>query len=155
VPAADPSIAPPADAGTVIAHAGAVGTQDYACKAATDGGTAWTLVGPDAVLRDCDARTIGQHDASDAGASGPAWQIAGSRVVGRRVAGFSPDGGAPAVPWLLLQAIDRSDAGVLAGTTYVQRVRTTGGTAPAARCSPDAGVAKVPYTADYYFYGSP
>ena len=39
-------------------------------------------------------------------------------------------------------------------TTYIQRVNTTGGLAPTSGCdaSTVGTVAKVPYTADYYFY---
>jgi hypothetical protein len=43
----------------------------------------------------------------------------------------------------------------LTGTTYVQRVNTAGGAAPAAGCSLPADVgnrAYVPYTTDYYFF---
>jgi Protein of unknown function (DUF3455) len=39
----------------------------------------------------------------------------------------------------------------LTATTYIQRVNTHGGVAPAGKCT--AGqTASVPYTADYYFY---
>jgi hypothetical protein len=40
-------------------------------------------------------------------------------------------------------------------TTYIQRLNTTGGTAPANGCSASGDVGKqvlVPYTADYYFF---
>jgi hypothetical protein len=40
-------------------------------------------------------------------------------------------------------------------TTFIQRLKTTGGTAPASGCSVAADVGKqvlVPYTADYYFF---
>ena len=60
-----------------------------------------------------------------------------------------------AVPWLLLLADSRSQTGPLAATRYVQRVRTSGGRAPGATCDASnlGAVEKVPYTADYYFYG--
>jgi hypothetical protein len=48
--------------------------------------------------------------------------------------------------------------GVLSGegeplgrTTYVQRLNTSGGVAPAGTCTPGATIA-VPYTADYFFW---
>jgi hypothetical protein len=47
------------------------------------------------------------------------------------------------------------DGDRLVATTYIQRIRTTGGhTPPAADCNAaTAGtVAEVPYTADYYFW---
>ena len=40
-------------------------------------------------------------------------------------------------------------------TTFIQRLQTTAGTAPASGCSVAADVGKqvlVPYTADYYFF---
>jgi len=43
----------------------------------------------------------------------------------------------------------------LTGTTFIQRVNTSGGVAPATGCSAltDIGAkAFVPYTADYFFY---
>ena len=44
---------------------------------------------------------------------------------------------------------------MLSKTTFIQRLNTTGGVAPADGCSTSADVGKqvlVPYTADYYFY---
>jgi hypothetical protein len=153
-PAVDPSIAIPADAGgVVIVHASASGTQNYACAPGTDGGFAWKLVAPDAVLSDCHA-AIGHHFASEAGATSPEWLLDdGSYAIGRRVAAFVPDGGAGSIPWLLLQVAGQSDAGVLSQATYVQRLNTGGGVAPTAVCGTDSGTAMVSYTADYYFYG--
>jgi hypothetical protein len=60
---------------------------------------------------------------------------------------------------LLLQTVG-SEAGptggkILANTTFVQRLNTNGGSAPADGCSTTEDVGKqtlVPYTADYYFY---
>jgi hypothetical protein len=78
-------------------------------------------------------------------------------VVGKKVAAFTPDGGASAVPWLLLSAAGTGGAGTLSKTAYVQRLNTVGGVAPTSACGVDnAGtVEKVHYTADYYFSGSP
>jgi hypothetical protein len=153
-PTVDPSIAVPADAGgVVLVHASANGTQNYACTAAADGGLSWTLVGPAAELRDCHA-VIGHHFASEGGAAAPEWMLDdGSYAIGRRVAGFVPDGGASSIPWVLLQVVGRSDAGILDQATYVQRLNTNGGIAPIIACSPDSGATNVPYTADYFFYG--
>ena len=44
---------------------------------------------------------------------------------------------------------------MLSNTTYIQRVNTTGGMAPATGCSQAGNVGAltmVPYTADYFFY---
>jgi hypothetical protein len=88
--------------------------------------------------------------------TGPSWQArGGSTVVGARVDGVtvSPS----AVPWLLLRATSTTpgpDGGDrLTDTTYIQRVNTTGGLAPASGCDATSvgATANVPYTADYYF----
>jgi hypothetical protein len=53
-----------------------------------------------------------------------------------------------------MTAKSSSGAGTFAQAVSIQRVRTVGGIAPAERC--DAAnatqVARVPYTATYYFY---
>ena len=86
---------------------------------------------------------------------GPTWMATdGSYVVGRRVDGVNMD--PTAIDWLLL-AKDTSAPGAdgdrLAATTYVQRVNTTGGRAPAAtECDVAGETAEIPYAADYYFW---
>src|SRR6185436_2204309 len=64
-----------------------------------------------------------------------------------------------AIPWLLLQKVGTrvgpTGGTVLAQTTYIQRLNTTGGPAPSSGCTESSNVgstAFVPYTADYYFY---
>ena len=59
-------------------------------------------------------------------------------------------GGSGNIAWLLLQAVATTD-GRLGRTTYVQRLNTSGGVAPAGTCTPGATIA-VPYTADYFFW---
>jgi hypothetical protein len=54
----------------------------------------------------------------------------------------------PSVDWLFLQDDGR---GVSKNLKAVYRVETAGGSAPAT-CS-SAGVVKVPYAAEYWFYG--
>ncbi|MEZ4735433.1 MAG: DUF3455 domain-containing protein [Caldilineaceae bacterium] len=47
------------------------------------------------------------------------------------------------------------DGDKLASTTYIQRLNTAGGSAPATGCATATDIgnrAYVPYTADYYFY---
>jgi hypothetical protein len=152
-------ISVPADGGSVLLHASAAGTQNYTCGQIADGGYAWVFVGPQADLMDCNAALIGHHFASDGGAAAPEWQtLDGTYVVGHKVAAFTPDAGPPAVPWLLLQATAHGGTGTLNQAAYVQRLFTDGGVAPTTTC--DQTVAggsqssdKVPYTADYYFYG--
>jgi hypothetical protein len=59
-----------------------------------------------------------------------------------------------AIPWLLLAAVPASTEGpgIFADTTYIQRVNTSGGKAPSVTGNFVGQVARVPYTADYYFY---
>jgi len=126
------------------------GTQNYTCQS-TATGIAWTLVAPDATLFNDRARPIMRHYA------GPTWEARdGSTVVGAKVNGVTVD--ATAIPWLLLRKTSTSmgpDGGDrLMGTTFIQRVNTTGGLAPASGCdAAHLGAAiNVPYTADYFFY---
>lgn len=154
-------IALPADGGGPLLHTGAIGTQDYTCTQVTvDGGAAyqWVFVGPEADLADCHNAKLGTHFASDGGPTAPEWQTTdGTYVIGKKVAGFTPEGGAPSIPWLLLQAQSNGGAGALAKTSYVQRLNTTGGTVPSATCdvSNVGTTQKVSYTADYFFFGTP
>jgi hypothetical protein len=59
-----------------------------------------------------------------------------------------------AIPWLLLSAVpDKAQGpGIFADTTFIQRVNTTGGKAPFENGAFVGQVAKIPYTADYFFY---
>jgi hypothetical protein len=65
-----------------------------------------------------------------------------------------------AIPCLLLQVIGSQNGpsypfGILTNTTYVQRLNTSGGSAPSSGCAVSTdvgGQVLVPYTADYYFY---
>ncbi|MGH7436815.1 MAG: DUF3455 domain-containing protein, partial [Polyangiaceae bacterium] len=118
---------------------------------------AWVLQGPDAQLKDCSGNMIGHHFPSEAGASAPEWQTTdGTYVVAHKVATYTPDGGSGSVAWLLLQASSHGGDGGLSNVTFVQRLDTDGGVAPATGCdiNTDAGATvNVPYTADYYFWG--
>src|SRR6185503_13436951 len=77
----------------------------------------------------------------------------GSIVNGARVAQANAPL-ADAIPWLLLRATSNTGTGVFSDITYVQRVGTTGGKAPATGCdSSTAGMdTRVAYTAEYYLY---
>jgi hypothetical protein len=139
-------------------HASAAGTQDYECKAAPSGGTyAWTFLGPEAELSDCNGVVVAGHFASDAGASFPEWLARdGTYVIGQKVAAYTPIDGGASVPWLLLNAVASAggDGGGLRLTRYVERLDSDGGSAPlAASCGRSRAdvTEKVPYTADYYF----
>ncbi len=126
----------------VCFHAYAVGVQIYRWD-----GSAWAFVAPAAVLyanADHDGE-VGTHYA------GPTWEShSGSKVVARRIEGCTPD--ATAIPWLLLEAVSAEGPGILHRVTYIQRVNTVGGLAPAAPGAFVGEVQQVPYTAEYFFY---
>ena len=124
----------------LVAHAD--GVQIYTCE-----GSAWKLLAPRATLTGDNGKVVATHY------GGPTWEARdGSRVVGKRDAGVP---GAPgAVDWLRLKAGSTAagaDGDRLAGTTYIQRIHTVGGVAPAGACAAGAS-AEVPYTADYVFF---
>ena len=128
----------------------AKGVQIYECVAKADQPTAyeWKLTGPEAVLADAAGKTIGKHFA------GPTWEANdGSAVVGE-VKARDPGPGAASIPWLLLTAKSTSGKGLLSATKSVQRVDTVGGVAPAELCNATQlkQVARIAYTAKYYFY---
>ena len=133
----------------------ATGVQIYECSASKTDPTRfeWAFKAPQADLLDGSGRKIGKHYA------GPTWESNdGSKVIGEVKA--RDDGpAASAIPWLLLSAKSTTTPSGPGGirlvvTTYIQRVNTTGGLVPASGCdmSTAGTVAKVPYTADYYFY---
>lgn len=148
-PADVPENLKPPEGEVLILHAHATGFQIYTCQAATDGKLSWVLKAPDAKLLDAHGKTIGQHYA------GPAWKHNdGSEVTGKVVARHdAPE--ADSIPWLLLDAAGHSGSGVLTDVESIQRLHTHGGQAPSAGCeeSKKGTETKVPYSADYYFYG--
>ena len=131
-------------AGNVLSGMGhAEGFQIYTCQAAV-----WTLQQPMAIL------TQGGHKPFALHYGGPTWMARdGSAVTGAR-AGSAPAPTAGAIPWLLLSTspANGSTDGTLSGTTFIQRLNTTGGTAPSSGCDAEGATAPVFYTADYYFY---
>jgi len=141
---------PPGGTNKVHFHVYAVGVQIYTNDATT---FAWGLKAPEACLFDADGNLVGIHYAygyTAAGAPIPAWETeSGSLVVGARIA--SAPGGAGNIAWLLLQATHTEGPGVLAHTTYIQRVETSGGVMPPIVSQPGQEV-RVPYTAEYFFY---
>jgi hypothetical protein len=123
------------------------GTQNYVCKQAADGSYAWTFVEPDAQLYGAFGQVAGHHYA------GPTWEANdGSTVVGTKVAGATVD--ATAIAWLLLKASAHTGDGRMAKVTYVQRLDTVGGNAPATGCDAAhaAATVDVAYSALYSFY---
>jgi hypothetical protein len=164
----------------LVGHA--LGTQNYVCRpsAAAPAGVAYVLFTPEATLFNDDDGQIITHffspnpDPLDPntnpavladGAIRAAWQHSrDNSTVWARV--HQPVGAVnvdkDAIDWLLLDVVGAA-SGLAGGdfltrTTFIHRVNTTGGRAPATGCalSTDVGnQAFVPYTADYFFYFNP
>jgi hypothetical protein len=148
MPSGVPASLEPTAGESLVMVLAATGVQIYECRAGKNEDFTWVFVAPEAELFDRAGNRVGRHDA------GPRWHIAdGSRVVGAvKQRADAPRSGA--IPWLLLGAHPEAPAGALAAVTSVQRINTVGGVAPKNECSRQtAGAsARVPYTADYYFY---
>jgi hypothetical protein len=133
--------------GPVIATVHAKGFQIYVCEADTAGKLSWKLKEPSATFSGDGIE--GTHSA------GPTWKCStdGSTVKGKKLREHPSPAPAKDVPLLLLQATDHDGAGKLAEVTFIQRLNTTGGVAPAIGDAKSGDTVKVPYTADYVFYG--
>lgn len=118
------------------------GVQIYQCANA-----AWTLLEPAATLSD-HGRPVALHF------KGPIWvsTLDGSEVGATAVPGASaPRPGA--VPELLLKASENRGKGQFSDVTYVQRLATRGGLAPAGPCTDGAQTA-TQYSATYVFWAA-
>jgi hypothetical protein len=144
----------------------AFGTQNYICLPSA-AGFAWTFFGPQATLFHNDARQVMTHFLSanpdEAGMLRATWQhsVDTSAVWARAIATSSDPGfvAANAIPWLLLEVVGAEGGppggSKLTATSYIHRLNTVGGLAPATGCSLSAHVGSrsfVPYEADYFFY---
>jgi hypothetical protein len=146
-PAQVPAPLNPPEAATLALALPADGVQVYACTSAKPGeAPAWALEAPHALLG-AGKDIAGIHFA------GPVWQgLDGSAVKGAKLA--AADAPNPnAIPWLLLSGTPVT-AGSFAHFTFIQRLDTVGGKAPAAGCDASHVGAKalVPYQAKYFFY---
>ena len=122
-------------------HGFAVGVQIY-----TWDGFSWGRAVPEATLFDAEGNVVAIHFA------GPTWESnSGSKVVGA-VVQPTITVNTNAIPWVKLKAVSTEGPGIFAGTTFIQRVNTSGGKAPSADGTFVGQVARVPYTADYFFY---
>ncbi|HEV7735176.1 MAG TPA: DUF3455 domain-containing protein [Candidatus Binatia bacterium] len=149
----------------LIGHA--VGTQNYVCLPSSGPSPfAWTLFGPQATVFDDHDRQIATHFLSpnpdEAGTPRARWHSQDSSSVWavRDASSSDADYVAPgAIPWFRLRVVG-TDAGPDGGrrlteTTWLQRINTSGGVAPATGCAQSTDVGKVeliPYAADYVFF---
>ena len=124
----------------------AIGFQIY-----TWNGASWGSAVPSATLYDDDGNVVIQHFGTP---NGPAWQSnSGSEVVAK----LPPTAvivDTNSIPWLRLEANPdlTHGPGVLANTVFIHRVHTVGGKSPRENGAFIGQVAKIPYTADYFFY---
>jgi hypothetical protein len=127
----------------VLFHVYAEGVQIYSWN-----GSAWVFLAPEATL----FADLGGKGAVGIHYAGPTWESAsGSKVVGARDAS-APSPNATSIPLLLLHAVTAEGPGIFARTTYIQRVNTLGGVAPSGPGASVGEQARVPYTAEYFFY---
>ncbi len=122
----------------------------YECREKKDamGQFEWSFVGPDAVLSDRSGNAVGKYYGPPA-----TWEANdGSKVTATQVA-ISP-AGTGNIPLQLVKANPATGSGAMQGVTYIQRLATQGGTAPASQCTMATKGAKetVKYQADYIFW---
>ena len=127
-----------------------VGEITYECRDKKDaaGQYEWVFVGPDAALNDRSGRKMGKYFGPPA-----TWEsMDGSKITGAQVA-VSPAGSGN-IPNQLVKANPATGAGAMTGVTYIQRVATKGGVAPAMACDAATKGKKeiVKYQADYIMY---
>ena len=131
----------------------AVGVQKYKAqaKAGIPGSFEWVFVAPQADLFDVTNMKIGTHSA------GPTWQIIGSTTDSIYAQAFTPAKIAPSpdansIDWLLLKPKEgKVPTGVFAEVSYIQRIATSGGKAPATLPTVEGQTVEVPYSAVYRF----
>jgi hypothetical protein len=129
----------------------ATGEITYECREKKDmaGAYEWAFVAPVATLYGSGKQVVGKYY------GGPTWESNdGSKVTGKQVA-VAP-GGAGNIPLQLVKADPAMGMGAMQGVSFIQRLNTQGGVAPAAVCDA-AGKGRrqqVPYSADYVFYGA-
>jgi hypothetical protein len=150
----------------LVGHA--IGTQNYVCLP-SDTGYKFVLFTPQATLLTDSNRQLTTHFFSanpfEDGTIRATWQDSrdSSSIWGQAVQSSTDPSfvAADAIPWVLLrrtgaQPGPAGDGGVgLTATTFIQRLNTSGGAAPANGCDSEENVgsqAFVPYTADYLFY---
>ena len=127
-----------------------VGEITYECrdKANAPGMTEWVFVGPNAVLNDRSGKQVGKYYGPPA-----TWEaLDGSKVTATQLA-IAP-AGAGNIPYQLVKANPAMGTGAMQGVTYIQRVATQGGVAPASACAASNLGQKeiVKYQADYIFW---
>lgn len=134
----------------VVAELVGVGQLTYECREKIDaaGQFAWTLIGPVAALNERSGAQVGKY----AGPPAVWTHNDGSSARGTQLA-IAP-GGAGNIPLQLVKVDQIKGSGAMSGITYIQRVATVGGVAPALPCTQADNYkeTQVKYQADYIFY---
>ena len=148
-PDAPAAVTPPAGS-TYSMTAVGVGEITYECRAKAGAADTfeWVFVAPVATLYDSNKAAIGKYY------GGPTWESRdGSKVTGKQLA-TAPASGPQNIPLQLVQANPAMGSGAMSEVTYIQRLNTVGGVAPAMPCGKSNVSAKqqVKYQADYVFY---
>lgn len=126
-----------------------VGQITYECRAKKDAmGHEWVFVGPAATLMDRMGQQVGTYYGPPA-----TWEsLDGSKLTATQLA-VAP-AAAGSIPLQLVKANPAMGMGALQGVSYIQRVATQGGVAPAIACDATSMGSKqiVKYQADYIFW---
>ena len=138
-----PQLQPPAGNSLSAVFIGS-GVQIYQC-----GNGAWSLLEPAAQL--AGAAVPGGAFRTAIHFRGPSWESTqdGSLVQASPIASQPVTG---AIPELLLKATSNRGDGTFGRVSYIQRLATKGGVAPAGACA-DGQTTAVPYSAMYRFFG--
>lgn len=160
---------PPPHEVAFVGHA--IGTQNYVCLP-SGAAVAWTLFTPQATLFRENGQQLTTHffspnpDPDDNLAVRATWEDSrDSSMVWGRVTDSSSDANfvaQGAIPWLTVETagVQEGPTGVdvMTEITFIQRLNTVDGSAPATGCSVATDVGRkafVPYRADYFFYTDP
>jgi Protein of unknown function (DUF3455) len=130
----------------IVATLRGVGKQVYDCN---DSGTGYTFREPIAELFTSRGAPAAIHG------KGPFWaNVDGSHVDGSGAVAAPTPSSPQNVPWLLLVGTPTPNTtGVFSNVTFIQRIDTRGGVAPAGPCTAKKTVS-VDYTANYVFWAS-
>jgi hypothetical protein len=139
-----PTLVPPAG-NTLTSVFKAKGVQVYGCTDAK-----WTLIEPAATLVGISLNPV--KAASSLHFRGPSWESPDDGSLVEGTAPVSAPSATPnSIPQLLITAKTSRGPGVFGDVTFIQRLSTVGGVAPATSCTAGATTA-VPYTAVYRFF---
>lgn len=127
-----------------------VGQITYECRTKKDmaGQFEWVFVGPDAKLMSRNGQQVGKYYGPPA-----TWEsMDGSKLPAPQLAVAPAMAGS--IPLQLVKANPAMGMGAMQGVTYIQRVATKGGVAPAMACDAATMGSKqiVNYQADYIFW---